>query len=95
MTIDRELETKILRYHHVERWGVHTIAAQLHVHHTTVDRVLCQAGLPTVERAARPSMIDPHLPFIVDTLRQFPTLTASRLFHMVRERGYPAVVSSR
>ena len=93
MTIDRELETRILRYHHVERWGVHTIAAQLHVHHSTVDRVLCQVGLPTAERAARPSMIDPHVPFLLETLRQFPTLTATRLFHMVRERGYTGAES--
>ena len=93
MTIDRELETKILRYHHVERWGVHTIAAQLHVHHSTVDRVLCRAGLPTIERAARPSMIDPYVPFILDTLGQFPTLTATRLYHMVRERGYAGAES--
>lgn len=44
MTIDQELEAKILRYHFVEHWGVHTIAAQLGKHHSTVDRVLSQAG---------------------------------------------------
>ncbi len=51
MTIDKDLEAKILRYHHVERWCVHAIAAQLGVHHSTVDRVLARAGLPKVERA--------------------------------------------
>jgi len=53
-----------------------------------VDRVLSQAGLPKVERADRPAMIDPYLPFIMETLKQYPTLTASRLYAMVRERGY-------
>ena len=33
MTIDKVLEAKILRFHHVEGWGVHTIAVQLGVHH--------------------------------------------------------------
>ncbi|WPL15313.1 Transposase [Thiorhodovibrio winogradskyi] len=88
MTIPTELEAKILRYFHVEHWRVGTIAAQLGVHHATVDRVLSQAGLPKVERAARPSLIDPYLPFVVETLKTYPRLSASRLYAMVRERGY-------
>ena len=40
MTKDKELDAKILRYHFVEHWGVNTIADQLGIHHTTVDRVL-------------------------------------------------------
>jgi len=58
------------------------------VHHDAVERVLSQVGLPKVERADRPVMIDPYLPFIMETLKQYPTLTASRLYAMVRERGY-------
>ena len=88
MAIDKELEAKILRYHHVEKWKVGTISRQLGVHHDVVDRVLSQAGLPKVERSERPAMIDPYLPFIMETLKQYPTLTASRLYAMVHERGY-------
>ena len=33
-------------------------------------------------------MVEPYLPFILQTLEKFPTLTASRLHAMVRERGY-------
>ncbi len=88
MTIDQELEAKILRYHFVEHWGVHTIAAQLGKHHSTVDRVLSQAGLPKVERAMSVSILDPYLPFVVETLTQYPKLTAARLYGMVVERGY-------
>ena len=89
MAISKELEAKILRYFHVEKWRVGTIARQLGIHHGTVDRVLSQAGLPKVARPHRPSMVDPFLPFIVETLGQFPQLTASRLYAMVCERGYP------
>ena len=89
MTIHKELEAQILRYYHVEQWRVGTIARQLGIHHNTVDRVLSQAGLPRAERQVRPSMLDPYLPFIIETLERFPTLTASRLYAMVRERGYP------
>ena len=36
----------------------------------------------------RPSQIDAYLPFIHETLKKFPSLTASRLYAMVYERGY-------
>jgi transposase len=87
VTISAELEAQILRYYHVERWRPRTIARQLHVHKGTVARVLAQAGLPRIGRT-RPSRIDPYLPFILTTLEKFPTLAASRLYGMVRERGY-------
>ena len=61
MTIPLELEAQILRYYHVEKWRIGTIARQLGVHHGTVTRVLAQAGLPRI-RSARPSQIDPYLP---------------------------------
>lgn len=88
LAISSELEAKILRYFHVEKWRVGTIARQLGIHHSTVDRVLSQAGLPKAERPHRASLLDPFLPFVLDTLEQFPRLTASRLYAMVRERGY-------
>jgi len=88
MTIKAELEAQILRYYHVEKWRCGTIARQLHVHRGTVQRVLAQAGLPRLGAVQRPSRIDPYLPFIHETLRKFPSLTASRLYAMVAERGY-------
>ncbi len=89
MAINKETETKILRYHFVEKWRTGTIATQLGIHHSVVDRVLAQAGLPKVERTQRTSIIDPYLPFITETLNEFPTLTAARLFEMAKQRGYP------
>ena len=88
MSIPPEIEAQILRYHHVEKWTVGTIAKQLRVHHSTVSRVLIQAGLPRIMQHPKRSKADPYLPFILQTLEQFPTLTASRLYGMVRERGY-------
>ncbi len=88
MSVNSQLEAQILRYYHVEKWRIGTIARQLHVHHGTVQRVLQRAGVPPPARSARPSQIDPYLPFIRQTLERYPTLTASRLYAMVRERGY-------
>jgi transposase len=89
MTISDELKAAILRYHHVEKWRVGTIARQLNIHHTTVKRVLAQTGVSKHSILVQGSMIDPYLGFITETLERFPTLTASRLYDMVVERGYP------
>jgi hypothetical protein len=59
LAIPPGLEAKILRYFHMEKWKVGTIARQLGVHHGTVDRVLSQAGLPKAARPHRPALIDP------------------------------------
>jgi transposase len=87
MVISRDREAEILRYYHVEKWRVGTIARQIGVHHNVVKRVLAQAGLPRLG-TPRLSQLDPFLPFIQQTLEKFPSLTASRLYAMVRERGY-------
>ena len=89
MAIPPELEAQILRYYHAEQWRVGTIATQLRVHHSVVARVLAQAGLPHTTGAPRPSQIDPYLSFLRETLAKFPRLTDSRLYAMVRARGYP------
>jgi len=88
MAIPADIEAQILRYYHAEKWKVFTIARQLHIHHDVVHRVLAQAGLPRFGGPSRPSQIDPYLPFIREKLQTFPTLTAARLYVMVRERGY-------
>jgi len=88
MVTPPDIEAQILRFYHAEKWTIGTIATQLNVHHSVVRRVLAQAGLPRLGPAARRSKIDTYLPFILQTLEKFPRLTASRLYAMVRERGY-------
>ena len=88
MAIAPELRAQILRLYQAERWRIGTIASQLHLHRDTVQRVIAQACVMRPDAPLRPSQIDAYLPFIRDTLAKFPTLTASRLHAMVRERGY-------
>lgn len=86
--ITPEQEAQILRYFHAEGWRVGTIATQLGVHHCTVRRVLAQQGVTAARASTRPSIVDPYVPLIVETLQKFPKLTASRLCAMARLRGY-------
>jgi len=86
--IPRSKEAEIVRLTRAEKWPPGTIANELGVHHSVVERVLGQQGLlPT--RAARPSLADPYLAFMKATLEKYPKLRASRLYQMVKERGYP------
>jgi transposase len=87
--ISKEREAQVLRLHHAEHWRVGTIARELGLHHTTVQRVLAQSGVQPQVVTPRASMVDPYVPFIVETLAKYPRLCASRLFEMVRQRGYP------
>ena len=88
LAIDKALEAKVLRYHLVEHWGVHTIATQLGIHHSTVDRVLSQAGRRKAAGSRPASIVEPYHPFIIETLQQYPKLTAARLYVMAVERGF-------
>ena len=74
MTIPPDLEAQILRYYHVEKWRVGTIARQLHVHHGTVARVLAQAGLPRIGPPARRSQVEPY-PLATSPIRHSSTVT--------------------
>jgi len=89
VTISKENEAQILRYHHVEKWPVGTISKQLGIHHDAINRVLTQSGIVKAMRTQQVSIIDDYLPFVLKTLEKYPLLCASRLYGMVKERGYP------
>ncbi len=86
--ISSEKEAMILRYFHAERWKVGTIARQLNVHHSVVRRVLGLQGNVMSAQPLRAQMIDRYLPFVLKTLKEYPTLRATRLYEMVRQRGF-------
>ncbi|MBI5610574.1 MAG: IS21 family transposase, partial [Deltaproteobacteria bacterium] len=86
--ISDELAATIRRHAFADQWSVGAIVRQLGVHRDTVRRVLQAAQAPQAQGAPNPSKLDPFMPFIAETLRQYPTLTAKRLHGMVCERGY-------
>ena len=86
MTISQELRANILRYHHVEKWRVGTIASQLGVHHTTVKRVLSETGVDKNRVLVEQSMIDPYLSFVLEQLELL-----SNVVYSIRRRSCLAV----
>ncbi|MBU0639024.1 MAG: IS21 family transposase, partial [Planctomycetes bacterium] len=85
--ISPHIKAEILRLYHAEKWRIGTIARQLGVHHSVVRRVLAQDGTP-VSKRSRATQLDPYLPLIVATWKQYPKLPASRLYEMCHQRGY-------
>ncbi len=88
MTINKETQAEILRLHSAEGWRRNTIAKQLGMHHSAVNRVLEQNGIFVQATRQRRIKADDYLPFIKQTLEKYPKLNATRLFQMVKSRGY-------
>jgi transposase len=86
--IAAETRAEIRRLFYAEHWPVGTIASALSVHHETVEAAIGAERFRGVAGITRASKLDPFLPFIRDTLGRYPRLRASRVFEMVRERGY-------
>lgn len=80
---------EIRRLYYAEHWKVGTIAAHLDVHHETVAAAINRASVLTRGGRCRSTALDPYLPFLRDTLAQYPRLRATRLHEMLRQRGYP------
>ena len=83
---------EIRRLFYGEHWKVGTIAAQLGLHRETVRAAVERETAGVRPSLCRPSILDPYLPFIRDTLAQYPRLRATRIHEMVRQRGYAGSV---
>ena len=78
---------EIRRLYFGEHWKIGTIAAALGVHHETVRAALQHETGGVRRGVSRPSALDPFLPFIRDTLTQYPRLRATRLHEMLPPPG--------
>ena len=89
--ISPETRVQIRRYFYAEHWKIGTIAQALDVHPDTVRRAIEVERFQHAE-PLRPSIVDPYLPFVRETLEQHPRLRATRLYQMIRDRGYSGSV---
>ena len=85
--ISPETRVQIRRYFYAEHWKIGTIAQALNVHPDTVRRAIEVERFQHAE-PLRPSIVDPYLPFVRQVLEQHPRLRATRLYQMIRDRGY-------
>src|SRR5260221_2329231 len=90
--IDEELRSRIRRLFFAEHWKVGTIAAELEVHHDTVEAAIEAERFVNVPYRGRREMLDSYKAVVESTLEQYPRLRATRLLEMIRERGYEGSV---
>ena len=85
--IPPEQVTEIRRLYYAEHWKIGTIAVELGLHPDTVRNAVHtdRFNRPGVQRAR---LTDPYLEFIGETLKRYPRLRSTRLFAMIRSRGY-------
>jgi transposase len=89
--ISPEARAEIRRYFYAEHWKIGTIARELNVHPDTVRNAIATERL-SGGQPVRPSVVDPYLGFIREVLEQHPRLRATRIYHMIRDRGYSGSV---
>src|SRR5450432_2707242 len=89
--ISPEIHAQIRRYFYAEHWKIGTIARELGVHPDAVRNAI-EAQRFNGAQSLRPSIVDRYLEFIRHTLDQHPRLRATRIYQMVRDRGYSGSV---
>jgi transposase len=89
--IDEATRATIRHLFYAEHWKIGTIARELGLHPETVGRA-AETERFTNNKATRPRGTDPYIDFIRETLERHPRLRATRVFQMIRDRGYSGSV---
>ena len=89
--LNLETQAHIRHLFYAEHWKIGTIAEQLGVHHDAVRHAI-QTDSFHRDLVLRPCITDPYLEFVRETLKNYPQLRATRIFQMVRDRGYTGSV---
>jgi transposase len=89
--IHPETHVEIRRCFYAEHWKIGTIARELGIHPDAVRKAI-ESDRFHRGQELRPSIIDPYLEFVRQTLDRHPRLRATRIYQMIRERGYTGSV---
>jgi transposase len=90
--IPQETVTRIRHLFFAEHWKIGTIASELGLHHDTVRRAVEADRFSN--RMARSTLVDSYADFVRQTLTQYPRLRATRIFQMLKARGYTGSVNT-
>lgn len=89
--IDMETRAQIRRWFYAEHWKIGTIARELGLHPETVGSAV-ETDRFNNTKTLRHSATDPYADFIREILAKHPRLRATRIYQMIRDRGYSGSV---
>ena len=89
--IDKETRARIRHLFYAEHWKIGTIAHELALHPDTVSDAV-ETDRFSNTKTLRPCATDPYAGFIRETLEKHPHLRATRIYQMIRDRGYSGSV---
>jgi len=84
LMISPETRVQIRRYFYAEHWKIGTIARELNVHPDAVRNAI-ESDRFNRTQSIRPSVTDPSMEFVRQTLSQHPRLRATRIYQMIHE----------
>lgn len=88
MTVGKAVAAEIRRLYFAEHWKRGTISTQLGVHYDVVVRVLGSFGPKQGTPRPDARVLEAFVPFVDETLARHPRLVATRIYDMVKQRGY-------
>lgn len=86
--ITPEQKAEIRRLFYAEHHTIHAIATALGVHRDTVCRAINKEAFATRSAAVRGRRIDPYLPIVKEVFDRLPTIRATRLREILKDRGF-------
>jgi transposase len=89
--LSSEIRMQIRHWFFAEHWKIGTIAQELGIHADAV-RTAIESNHFHRAQTLRPCLTDPYLPFIRQSLQQYPQLRATRIYQMLQARGYQGSV---
>jgi len=90
--IDAAQRARIRRLFYAEHWKIGTISTELGVHRDTVCNAIESDRFVRAGALVRPTMLDPYKGLIGEILKEHPRLLATRIFQMLRDRGFAGSV---
>ena len=90
--MSEEMRARIRRLFFAEHWKIGTIAAELGLHHDSVEFAVEPRRFVRRGLISNVTQLDPYQSFIRNTLEQYPRLRATRICDMIRARGYKGSV---